>query len=357
MKYIDDWDMIKKRFNAFWEGAFIDRCCIAVTAPLRGKEDEYHRLKALPRLHGWGNPEEIIVLNRKKFEVTKFAGESFPGIWLNLGPSGHAGFFKGATWHMDHQTVWYDPSIDDDGYDTLAFDCQRPLYTLTLSMAKALADDSQGDYLISMPDTAGNLDALAYLRGNDTLLVDMADEHPGILGALRKLQAAWEKVTQEVYDILKSNNDGGGMIQWLRVWAPGLLAQMQVDMSVMISSDMFNTFALPELIEQSNFLDYPLYHLDGAQQVRHLDTLLSLERLKVIQWTSIAGQANPSHYLEVLQRIQKAGKSLLLPLPDAKDVESLLTNLSSKGLHIVVEAEDEDQADEIVRMASRLSHE
>ena len=136
----------------------------------------------------------------------------------------------------------------------------------------------------------------------------------------------------------------------------GTPRQMQVDMSVMISSDC-STLFLPELIEKSNFLDYALYHLDGAQQVRHLDTLLSLERLKVIQWTSIAGQANPSHYLEVLQRIQKAGKSLLLPLPDAKDVESLLTNLSSKGLHIVVEAEDEDQADEIVRMASRLSHE
>jgi hypothetical protein len=356
MKYIDDWDKTKERFVAFWAGECIDRCSVAVTAPLRGKEDEYNRLKALPRLYGWGDPQQLIAMNRRKFEVTRFAGEAFPGIWLNLGPSGHAGFFKDAIWHMDSQTVWYDPSIADDEYERLVFDAQSSLYTLTISMAEALAEESQGDYLVSMPDTAGNLDALAYLRGNDRLLVDMADGNPRIFSALEQLQGAWERITSEVHGILKNNNDGGGMIQWLRVWAPGLLAQMQVDMSVMISPNMFNTFALPELIDQSNFLEYPLYHLDGAQQVRHLDTLLSLDRLKVIQWTSIAGQAYPSHFLDELKRIQQAGKSLLLPIPDVSDLEPLLTNLSSKGLHIVVEAKDEDQVDDILRMAERLAH-
>ena len=253
MKYIDDWDKTKERFVAFWAGECIDRCSVAVTAPLRGKEDEYNRLKALPRLYGWGDPQQLIAMNRRKFEVTRFAGEAFPGIWLNLGPSGHAGFFKDAIWHMDSQTVWYDPSIADDEYERLVFDAQSSLYTLTISMAEALAEESQGDYLVSMPDTAGNLDALAYLRGNDRLLVDMADGNPRIFSALEQLQGAWERITSEVHGILKNNNDGGGMIQWLRVWAPGLLAQMQVDMSVMISPNMFNTFALPELIDQSNF--------------------------------------------------------------------------------------------------------
>ena len=32
-------------------------------------------------------------------------------------------------------------------------------------------------------------------------------------------------------------------------------------------------------------LDYFLYHLDGMEQIRHLDTLLSIPRFHTLQWT------------------------------------------------------------------------
>ena len=31
MKYVNDWDMIKKRFTAWWDGEIIDRCCASIT--------------------------------------------------------------------------------------------------------------------------------------------------------------------------------------------------------------------------------------------------------------------------------------------------------------------------------------
>ncbi len=75
------------------------------------------------------------------------------------------------------------------------------------------------------------------------------------------------------------------------------------------------------------------------------------------QWTSVAGQPPPSHFLGALKRIQASGKSLLISLTDPREVEPLLTNLSSKGLYLVLDAENEDQVDTLLDIAVRLTHE
>jgi hypothetical protein len=357
MRYKEDWEQSRKRFEAFWHQEIVDRCCIAITSPLRGKEQLYWELKSLPRLYGWGDPEAIIKRSVAQFEVTRFGGESFPGIWLNLGPSGHAGFFKGTRFDVNGESVWFTPTLDENGYTSLEFDSTATLYELTMSMAKFFVESAKGEYFISMPDTSGNLDALAHLRGNDKLLMDMAMEDEGILHALDLLQKVWERIISDVYSLVKTNNDGGSMIYWIKSWAPGLHSQMQGDISVMISPDLFKRLIVPELEAQSDFLEYPLYHLDGSEQVRHLDHLLGIRKLKAIQWTSVAGQAPPSHHIDALKRIQASGKSLLISLTDPHEVEPLLTNLSSKGLYLVLDAENEDQADTLLTMAARLTHE
>ncbi|MFA7539821.1 MAG: hypothetical protein WCY52_05060, partial [Sphaerochaetaceae bacterium] len=109
-------------------------------------------------------------------------------------------------------------------------------------------------------------------------------------------------------------------------------------------------------VAQSNFLEFPIYHFDGAEQERHLDDLLAIENLKAIQWMSVSGQKPPSAYLDVLKRIQAGGKSLLISIYDNREVEPLLTNLSSKGLYLVLETENEDELEAVLKMANRLTH-
>jgi hypothetical protein len=355
MLYKEDWDQSRKRLEAFWNGEIVDRCCIAVTSAARGREDEYWRWKNLPRMYGWADPEAIVKRSRALFAASWFGGESFPGIWLNLGPSGHAGFFKGVRYHVNDDSVWFTPTVGDD-YGALQFDSASELFRLTMEMGRYYVQDSRGDYFVSVPDTAGNLDALAHLRGSEDLLMDMAMEHEGIPLALQELQQAWCRAMDAVHAMTCEVNDGGGMIYWLKCWAPGFLGQLQLDISVMISPDLYQQYGVPELEEQSRHLEYPLYHLDGAQQVRHLDHLLSVERIRAIQWTSVAGQQGPSYYMEALKRIQASGKSLLISVSDVCEVEPLLRNLSSKGLYLVLDAADQDQAETLVKMAARLTH-
>lgn len=357
MIYKNDWEHSRKRFEAFWQQEIADRCCIAVTAPRTGRENVFWDLKSLPRLYGWADPEVIVTRARAQFEATRFGGESFPGIWLNLGPSGHAGYFRDVQFHVNDETVWFTPLIGQDGYRDVVFDKESELYRMTVSLARYFVEDSRGDYFVSMPDASGNLDALAHLRGSEDLLIDLAANHADIPKALEALQCAWESVMRDVYDIVRENNDGGSMIYWLKSWAPGLHAQMQADISVMISPDYYRRYVLPELSAQSEFLEYPLYHLDGAEQIRHLDELLSVDKIKAIQWMSVAGQEPPSHYIDALQRIQRKGKSLLISVSDPREVEPLLRNLSSKGLYLVLDVGDEDHLEKVIKLAEKLTHE
>jgi hypothetical protein len=118
---------------------------------------------------------------------------------------------------------------------------------------------------------------------------------------------------------------------------------------------MFKEFVLPELQAQCKLLEYPLYHFDGVEQIRHLDDLLSIPELRAIQWTQVAGQPSALNYIPQLQHIQAAGKNLILIVSE-EQIEPLMQNLSSKGLFLIAHAKTREQADAIIRKVSRLTH-
>jgi len=355
MRYKEDWESSKRRFEAFWNGEIIDRCCInlkagddklpALLEPLKPKtKQEYHDQRT--------SAERTIEMNRLIMEHTYYAGEAFPSMPLDLGASGHAGFFKGADYHIE-DTVWFFPTLEDPA--DLEFDENSFLYRKTLELAHAFAEDSRGDYIVSMSDCTGNADALSHLMGPEELLPAMLDEPEAIQRALGKIQLAYEKIMRDVHDIVSDVNEGGGCVNWLGTWAPGFHAQMQCDMSVMISSKMFKEFIMPELRAQCELLDYPLYHFDGVEQIRHLDDLLSIPKLRAIQWTQVVGQKPCTDYIPELKRIQQAGKNLIIHVTHDQ-IRPLMENLSSRGLYLLTGAASRDEADAILREVTRLTH-
>ena len=83
---------------------------------------------------------------------------------------------------------------------------------------------------------------------------------------------------------------------------------LQSDFAYMISPQMFERFVMPDIAACCDSLDHGFYHLDGKGQIRHLDLLLSLERLRGIQWVSGYGQPPPEEWLPLLRRIRDGGK-------------------------------------------------
>lgn len=357
MKYKDDWDQVKKRHTAFWEREIIDRCCVSVTAYKKGSNYKPEPFPEKPddKFNYWTDGEQILRRHRRMFENTYFAGDSFPHIPLYLGAVGHAGYFKNARYRLE-DTVWFFPSIHNWEKDQLEFDPDSPLYTKTLELARYFADEGKGEFIISMPDIGGYIDALSHLRGPENVLIDMVEEKEMLHDACDKIREVWHTTNEQVYQIVKGNNEGGCSVGWLDTWAPGRHTQAQCDLSCMISPQAFSEFIVPEIESQASWSDYLLYHLDGFEQIRHLEMLLSIKKLSAIQWTCVEGQPSPLEFIPVLRRIQDAGKGLVIAIKP-EELEPLMQQLSSKGLYLILRADSAEEADKMVECVKRLTHE
>jgi hypothetical protein len=271
---------------------------------------------------------------------------------INFGPEAHAAYF-GAKYTFGKTTVWFDPIINDWYKDEPEFDINNEFYQKHKAMAKYLAKEGKGKFFVSMSDNASAADALAYLRGTDKLLMDFLEDKENVKKTKDNVLKEWLYTEREFYDISKDCNEGGSCVGWLNTWAPDYHTHIQCDLSVMISPEIYKEFILDELRVMCDSLDHSIYHLDGIEQLRHLDMLLSLEKLDMIQWTQVEGQKSPTEYIPELKKIQAAGKCLHLSC-SGKDAVTLMTELSSKGLYIVTGAANEEDADDLLRLAGKL---
>lgn len=111
--------------------------------------------------------------------------------------------------------------------------------------------------------------------------------------------------------------DAGGMKEtgttcWIPFWHSGKYATIQCDFICMVSPDIANEYIIPALEEEANFLDHSIYHLDGPQALPHLDSILSIKKLDAVQWVAGDGQPPQHEWMDVLKKVQKAGKGLQL---------------------------------------------
>ena len=357
MKFKEDIDVVRKRIYGFLNGEMQERALIAVRAPKKTADniDMHHNERDLTKnpselLKYWTDPETIHKVNVKRMENTYFGGESLPSIFLNFGTSGHCNYM-GAKPTYGNQTIWFNPVWDDLSECENAFNMDA--LSKHIEITKELVKLSNGDYFIGLPDSCGTLDALGHLYGSENVLMDMITDPDAVKKAIEVVNEAWKISEQMFYDVLKDLNQGS-MHSWMHLLAPGKMGQMQCDMSVMFSKDAYQEFVYDELKTQVDWFDYPIYHFDGVEQERHLDIILGFDKLKAIQWTNVAGQPPASHFMPILQRIQKAGKGLIV-FVDNEEIPVMLENLSSKGLYLLATAKNEEDAKDLVKFVEKNS--
>jgi len=110
---------------------------------------------------------------------------------------------------------------------------------------------------------------------------------------------------------------------------------LQSDFAYMISPRMFERFVLPDLAACCEALDHGFYHLDGKGQIVHLDMLLSLERLRGIQWVPGDGQPPPEAWLPLLKRIVDAGKRCQLSV-SPEGALTIVREIGGRGFALAI---------------------
>jgi hypothetical protein len=105
---------------------------------------------------------------------------------------------------------------------------------------------------------------------------------------------------------------------------------------------------------EDRWLDYCVHHVDGIGNFVHADALCELPRLQALQILPGAGKPSPLHYMDVLKKVQAAGKNLHISIA-ANEVETALSELSARGLCINTWCRSEAEAKDLIRNCEKWS--
>jgi hypothetical protein len=208
----------------------------------------------------------------------------------------------------------------------------NPWWERVSAITRAAAAAWGDSVCIGHTDLGGTLDVLASLRGSERLLTDLLDRPEAVERAARKITGLWLRYYDALCDII---GRGRGSTGWAPIRSPGRTYMLQCDFCSMISPSMFERFVLPDLSACCDALDHPFYHLDGKGELPHLDMLLSLKKLRGIQWIPGDGAPPPEEWLPLLKRIRDAGK-LVQVYVSPEGAKKIVRELGGEGFALYV---------------------
>lgn len=260
------------------------------------------------------NAERMVDRYRQFCENHLFLAESFPNLNVDFGPGSLAAYL-GADIGFKEDTVWFIPCYNDiedwEEVPPLQFNPENPWFQKHYQLIQDCKRLAGEDFYVDIPDMMENVDVLASLRDTQELLFDFMDDPEELKKRVNEVTAAYYECANRFYDVVKDEN-GGSAYTVFQIWGSGKTVKLQCDTGAMLSPDMFREFVLDSLKEQAEEADCVLYHLDGPDNIRHLDAIMEVEGINALQWTS--GDAGPDGTMEewdqIYDKVRTAGKSL-----------------------------------------------
>lgn len=359
MIFKDDWEKCKERFDAFWSGDMLDRCCVSVTAPrtkplVTGAENKSAGSLEEKWLDCAYRYEQAIYA----FSHTFYGGEAFPNFQINLGP-GVVAAFMGAPYALKEDTVWFgvEPVLNNwSSLPGLRFREDSEMWQAVVALARYYTERARGDFKVCNTDLGGTLDIAASLRGTEQLLIDLLDNRDEVLELCRIIDDIWLSCYDKVQRIINDHQEGS--TDWYPTWCREKRSYaIQCDFSAMISPAAFVDFAMPSLIRQAKSLDRAIYHLDGPGQLPHLEHLLEIDAIDGIQW--VPGQGQPGgcdeRWFPYYRRIQEKGRKLIIMQVEPAKIGILLDAISPRGVLLAdVRCRSEAEAMDLLKLVEKL---
>jgi hypothetical protein len=250
--------------------------------------------------------DEVTAAYGELLSAIRCFGDCWPRWWPNYGPGIMAGYI-GARVRAVPRTVWFDrDSPIDLGSWHPADDPENPWRRRILQITRRAVERWGRNVSVGFTDLGGNLDILASLRGTEQLLFDTVEQPEAVARIVGEITRVWLRSYAELHALIAPQ--GRGFTPWAHLWSPRRTYMLQCDFSAMISPAMFEKLVLPDLEACCGVLDHAFYHLDGKAAITHLDALLSITRLRGIQWIPGDGAPPPEQWLPLLKRIRDAGK-------------------------------------------------
>ena len=279
--------------------------------------------------------EELARKEMEQLAITRHFGDSHAMISHSYGGRGTPmvmAAYLGGRVRFGEETVWVDPVIDDWEQFPVVFDPENIWVRRSRRLMEAQIAVAPDDALPWIPDLGDALTVFSLLRGVERLAMDLVEIPDLIEKKAGDYLRAFTAAHRYFHDICRRYPGDASCL----CWAPGRTYMVQSDFSTMISPAMFRRFVVRELTGLSTYLEYMVWHLDGPEEIKHIDALLELPFIRAIQIQPGANRptAVSDLWLAHVKRIQAAGKSLVVGAATREEYAILTRELSPNGLAI-----------------------
>ena len=293
-------------------------------------------------------PEQIVDTLDAVLSTREYLGDGYPRVNMDAFGPGVLAAFCGA--RLDNSTgqVWFFPDGKKEIRDIrVRYDPENRWAVRIKDIYRAGSERWDGNVVMTLPDLGGVLDVAAVLRGTENLLTDLYDEPGEVLRLCREIRTAWREAYEDFAKVMPRT----GFTDWAGLLSDEPAYILQSDFSYMIGEDMFRRFVLPDVKSDTEWLAHSIYHLDGIGALKHLDSLLSLDRLEAVQWVFGAGQPGPMHWLDVYRKIREAGKGMMI-LGSPAEMCEVAGTLGAGGMyyHADLSVNDTASAEALLRL-------
>ena len=328
---------IQAKLENWWNYSEQEHPCLLITIPPENAET-YDDVS----LESWWKDRAFIIERQMKLmEGQRYFGQAVPFHYVDCSSSAMAGVLGANMQLVNRDTMWAYPCFETVEQ---VIDMELRRDTFWYAQARALTEQSvalaKDHHFVTLFAMEGITDILAGLYGTENFLADLLEKPQAVKRAMEHVKRLWIELFDEFQGILKQTGNRGG-IGWAGIWAPGTTFPMQEDFSYMISNRMYREFVLPHVRDMVDAMEYPFYHLDGIGAIPHLEALLEIERLRVIQWVPGAGKERIADWYPLIRRILEAGKSVQA-FTRADEVDELVKEVGARGLLITVDAKLEE---------------
>jgi hypothetical protein len=342
-----DYEESKKRFDAFWERAIIDRPPTSIEISLeKTKKNPEKKYKSYKKQ--WLDIDYRVESEVSRLENKKFLGDSIPVAFPDMGP-GIFSAWCGCHYVFGRETAWTKPCIKDWEKDShkCVLNMEHPLLKKQVEFMEKLIEGGRGKFITGLPDFHPGGDHIAALRDSQNLCFDVLEKGDRVKEKIDQSFEDYKRIYNYFYEMLRKENLP--ISTWINLVHDGKFYVSSNDFSCMVSKEIFDDIFLPGIIEECKFYDRVIYHLDGPGALHHLDSILSIKELDAVQWIPGAGNEGFHKWIDIYKKIQKKQKGIDLRI-ELSELPMVFEHLKPEGIWFaeIKGVEDECTTNEVL---------
>jgi hypothetical protein len=323
-----------QRQTAFWRRENHDRPAIGFTGGYFATD----ALRMLDRTEGYLRPSDINVarvLEDCDRESAAWAGCMGDLFWTARPLLGFRWLpaVLGAPIFVGGDSIWAEAFLKDYGQlDRFSFSEDNEWVQCLWALSDAMVKNAGGRYPVATDEFLAPLTALAEIRGNTEMALDVYDRPAELERGLMILTELWGALTQAHYKRLPAWHGGYSSGQ-RHVWAPGRIGEFNEDPVFMFSLRHHKRFIIPAHRRLVQFIEYPYIHLHSTQ-MHSLDHLLDMDDLPAIEYTPDYGSVI-AELIPTMIKIQKRKPLIVHAYLSEAEMRMIIEQVPPEGLWVI----------------------